>query len=145
MKNTTLPLLALFLIALSSCKKDPPPINLERFQVMWYDDDNSKTQNVKDALGFDIQITTTEPDPDDQFITEWEFSYSVNNKFAGILEGDEGLHSNSIVFEGEVHIENLPLPGPGNLEEGDVVEFRLWCIDNYGTQEEQFHRFVIEE
>jgi hypothetical protein len=145
MKNIILLLPALMLVVLSSCEKDPPPLDLERFDVRWYDDDGSETQNIEDALGFDIVINTTDPDPDDQFITEWEFSYTVNNQFGGILQGDEGIHSNTLSFRADVLMNNLPNPGPGILEEGDVVEFRLWCIDNFGTEIQQFHRFVLEE
>ena len=44
----------------------------------------------------------------------------------------------------EVEIDNLVLPGPGQLQAGDVIEFRLWAIDNCGTVLEQFHRYVLE-
>jgi hypothetical protein len=145
MKKTILPLLALALFSLASCEKDPPPLDLERFDVRWYDDDNSGTQTIDDALGFDLVVNTTDNDASDQYITEWEFSYSVNGHFAGVLQSDESTHTNSLTFEGEVFIGNLSLPGPGTLGKGDVVEFRLWCIDNYGTQLEQLHRFVVEE
>jgi hypothetical protein len=145
MKKTILPLLALTLIVLSSCEKDPPPLDLERFDVRWYDDDNSATQTLGDALGFDIVVNTTDPDPDDQFITEWEFSYSVNNQYAGLLQSAENVRTNSLFLTADVYLDNLALPGPGTLEKGDVVEFRLWCSDNFGTQIEQFHRFVLEE
>ncbi len=145
MKKTIIPLLALALLSLTACEKDPPPLDLERFDVRWYDDDNSGTQTINDALGFDIKINTTDSDPDDQFIREWEFSYFVNDNFGGLLHGDENTHINSLMFEGDVYIGNLSLPGPGSLKKGDVVEFRLWCIDNFGTQMEQFHRFVLEQ
>jgi len=145
MKKTIIPLLALALLSLTACEKDPPPLDLERFDVRWYDDDNSGTQTIDDALGFDLIVNTTDNDATDQYITEWEFSYSVNGNFAGVLQSDENTHTNSLAFEGEVFIGNLSLPGPGTLDEGDVIEFRLWCIDNYGTQLEQLHRFVLEE
>jgi hypothetical protein len=145
MKQTILPLLAFVTFALTSCERDPLPLDLAQFDVRWYDDDGTSTQTLGDALVFDIIVNTTDNDPDDQFITEWEFSYTVNNKFGGILQGDENTRTNSLTFEGEVFIQNLTLPGPGSLEDGDVVEFRLWCIDNCGTQVEQFHRYVIEE
>lgn len=145
MKNPIFLLLTLALISLTACEKDPPPLELERFDVRWYDDDNSGTQTVDDALSFDINVNTTDPDPDDQFITEWEFSYFVNDEFGGILQGAENVSINSLLFDGEIYIANLSMPGPGILNKGDVVEFRLWCIDNYGTQVEQFHRYVIEE
>jgi hypothetical protein len=145
MKKTIIPLLALALLTLASCEKDPPPLDLERFDVRWYDDDNSGSQTAGDALAFDIQVNTTDSDAEDQYITEWEFSYSVNDHFAGILQGDENTHTNSLLFDGEVFINNLDLPGPGTLAKGDVVEFRLWCRDNYGTEVEQFHRYVLEQ
>ena len=110
----------------------------------WFDDDNSGTQTPGDALQFLISISTTDPDAGDQFITEWEFSYTVNDVFGGILQGDEGIRSNTVNLDAEVAIDNLNAPGPGQFEPGDVIEFRLWAIDNYGTQVEQYHRFVLE-
>lgn len=145
MKNKFLPLLALAILALAACKKDPLPLDLEKFDVRWYDDDNSGTQTVGDALGFEIIVNTTDSDPDDQYITEWDFSYFVNDNFAGVLQGAENTHTNTLQFNGEIYIDNLSLPGPGVLGKGDVVEFRLWCIDNFGTQVEQFYRFVLED
>lgn len=145
MKKTIIPLLALVLISLTACEKDPPPLDLQRFDVRWFDDDNSGTQTAGDALAFDINVNTTDSDPDDQYITEWEFSYTVNGHFGGILEGAENTRTNSLFFDGEIFLDNLDLPGPGSLGKGDVVEFRLWCIDNYGTQLEQFHRYVLED
>lgn len=145
MKNLILPLLAIALFTFASCDKDPLPLDLEKFDVRWYDDDNSGTQTAGDALVFETKINTTDPDPDDQYITEWDFSYFVNDNFAGVLQGDENTRTNSLQFNGEIFIGNLNLPGPGVLEKGDVIEFRLWCIDNFGTQVEQFHRFVLEE
>ena len=145
MKQIFLSALLLTTLLFTGCDEDPNPLSLDTFDVRWYDDDNSGTQTINDALGFDIKINTTDSDPDDQFITEWEFSYFVNDNFGGLLQGDENTHINSLMFEGDVYIGNLSLPGPGSLKKGDVVEFRLWCIDNYGTQMEQFHRFVLEQ
>jgi hypothetical protein len=145
MKNKILPLLALSLLTLASCEKDPPPLELERFDVRWYDDDNTFNQSIGDALTFDITVNTTDNDPDDQFIREWEFSYTVNGQFAGILQGDENMRSNTLHFDGEIFIKNLTLPGPGTFKKGDAIEFRLWCIDNFGTQVQQYHRFVLEQ
>ena len=71
--------------------------------------------------------------------------YGLKDHFAGILQGDDNMRSNTLHFEGEVFLDNLSLPGPGALKKGDVLEFRLWCIDNYGTQVEQFHRYVLEQ
>lgn len=145
MKNPIFLLLSLALLSLSACKKDPPPLELERFDVRWYDDDNSGTQTLGDALAFDFAVNTTDSDPDDQYIVEWDVSYFVNDNFSGILQGKENTSINTLLFTAEVQIGNLPLPGPGTLEKGDAIEFRLWCIDNYGTQVEQSHRYVIEE
>ena len=145
MKNSIFLLLALALISLSACESDPPPLDLDRFDVRWYDDDNSGTQTLGDALAFDIAVNTTDSDPDDQYMTEWDFSYFVNDQFGGVIQGDEQVSINTLLFDGEVRISQLNLPGPGTLGKGDVIEFRLWCIDNYGTEVEQYHRFVIEE
>lgn len=142
-KSVFLFLLSTILIA-SACERDPYPLNLDRFDVRWFDDDHSGTQTPGDALEFLISVSTTDPDAGDQFITEWEFSYTVNGAFGGILRGDEGIRSNTVSLEAEVFIGKLALPGPGTLHPGDVVEFRFWAYDNYGVQVEQFHRFVLE-
>ena len=142
-KSIFLFLLTTILIA-TGCERDPYPLSLDRFDVHWFDDDNSGTQTPGDALQFLISISTTDPDAGDQFITEWEFSYTVNDVFGGILQGDEGIRSNTVTLDAEVAIDNLNAPGPGQFEPGDVIEFRLWAIDNYGTQVEQYHRFVLE-
>jgi len=146
MKKTIFPLLALAtLLAFSSCDQDPYPLDLHTFDVRWYDDDHSGTQTVGDVLTFGVQINSTDPDSDDQFITEWDFSYFVNNNFGGILRGDDYIQTNSLFFDAEILIDQLALPGPGGLEQGDVIEFRLWARDNHGTELERIHRFVIEE
>jgi hypothetical protein len=136
-------LLALFLFA--GCEDDPFPLELAVFDVRWYDDDLSGTQTLGDALTFGVQINTTDPDSDDQFITEWDFSYFVNNNFGGILQGDDFIQTNSISFDAEIFLNNLALPGPGGLTQGDVIEFRLWARDNHGTELERVHRYVLEE
>ena len=136
-------LLSAFLLA-TGCERDPYPLSLDRFDVRWFDDDQSGTKTPGDALQFLISISTTDPDAEDQFITEWEFSYTVNNSFGGILQGDEGIRSNTVNLDAEVAIDLLNAPGPGQFEPGDVIEFRIWAIDNYGTQLEQYHRFVLE-
>jgi len=146
MKNTTIFLLAVAgLLLFSSCDEDPYPLELQTFDVRWFDDDNSGTQTVGDALTFGVQINSTDLDSDDQFITEWDFSYFVNDNFGGILRGDDFIETNSLYFDAEVFIANLALPGPGGLVQGDVVEFRLWARDNRGTELERIHRYVIEE
>lgn len=144
MKKTIFLLPVLALISLTACKKDPPPLDLERFDVRWYDDDNTGTQTLGDALAFDIKVNSTSNDADYQYITQWEFSYYVNGNFGGILQSDEHANTNTLLFDAEIIIENLALPGPGILGPGDVVEFRLWCRDNHGTELEQRHRYVLE-
>lgn len=138
-------MLFIAILGFTSCDDDPMPLELETFDVRWEDDDQSGTQTVEDALIFSIRINTTDPDPDDQFITEWDFSYFVNENFGGILRGDEYTETNSLFFDAEVVIGNLLVPGAGALKEGDVVEFRLWARDNHGTELERRHRYVIEE
>ncbi|MCC6279829.1 MAG: hypothetical protein IT262_04465 [Saprospiraceae bacterium] len=144
MKQIFLPALLLTVLLFTGCDQDPNPLSLDTFDVRWYDDDNSGTQTAGDALTFDIYVSTTDNDPDDQVIEEWEFSYTVNGQFAGVLLGDENARSNSISADIEVVIDNLVLPGPGQLQAGDVIEFRLWAIDNCRTELEQFHRYVLE-
>lgn len=144
MKTTTFLFLLTAALLATSCERDPYPLSLDRFDVRWFDDDQSGTQTPGDALQFLVQISTTDPDADDQYITEWEFSYAVNGAFGGILQGDENNRSNTVNLDAEVFIDNLWVPGPGQLQPGDVIEFRLWAIDNWGTQLEQTHRYVLE-
>jgi hypothetical protein len=138
-----LPALAL-LLSLSACDDDPNPLVLRTFDVRWYDDDKTGTQTLGDALTFDIEISTTDDDPDDQFITEWNFSYNINGKFTETLQGDDD-NSNTVGFNAEVFIDRLRTPGNEKLTKGDVVEFRIWAIDNDGTEVEQYHRYILEE
>ncbi|HOY07729.1 MAG TPA: hypothetical protein PLO67_20105 [Saprospiraceae bacterium] len=145
MKNAfLLPALLLSALFFTGCDKDPDPLSLDTFDVRWYDDDQTGTQTPGDVLSFDITISTTDNDPDDQVIREWEFSYTVNGQFAGVLIGDENADTNTVGANIDVEIGNLLLPGPGQLHPGDVIEFRLWAIDNHGTELEQFHRYVLE-
>ncbi len=143
MKNTFFLLVLCLQCVTTGCEKDPYALDLDRFDVRWFDDDHSGTQTPGDALQFLVQINTT--DPDDQFITEWEFSYTVNGHFVGILQGDERTNSNGVTLDAEVLIDELALPGSGTLQPGDVVEFRVWATDNHGIEVEQFHRFVLED
>ncbi len=144
MNKTILSLLLGISLFLGACDRDPYPLSLDRFDVRWFDDDNSGTQTPGDALQFLVSVSTTDPDAEDQFVTEWEFTYEVNGLFGGILQGAEGIRSNTVTLDAEVGIGNLFYPGPGQFKPGDVVEFRFWAIDNYGLQIEQFHRFVLE-
>lgn len=145
MKNFFFLILAGLLFLTTSCEKDPYSLDLDRFDVRWFDDDHTGTQTAGDALEFAVQINTTDPDHDDQYITEWEFSYRVNGHFAGVLQGDENANSNGVTLDAEVFIDELTLPGPGTLQPGDVIEFRVWAIDNHGLELEQFHRYVLED
>lgn len=144
MKNKLfLVLFALILVA-PACDRDPYDLDLERFDVRWFDEDNSGTQTPADILRFGIHVNTTAADPDNQYITEWEFSYSVNGTFGNVLDGDAGISSNSITFNADIAVKNLWLPFSGGLLPGDVVAFHLWVKDNYGTQVEQEYRYVLE-
>ncbi len=144
MKNFLFLFLPFVLLLATSCEKDPYALSLDTFDVRWFDDDHSGSQTLGDALQFGIHVTTTDSDEDDQYITEWEFSYTVNGHFADVLNGDENIRSNSLHFDAEVFIDQLTFPGAGTLQPGDVIEFRMWAIDNRLTELEQFHRFVLE-
>lgn len=145
MKNKILLCLAIATLFISSCQDDPYPLELQTFDVRWFDDDLSGSQTVGDALTFGVQINSTDPDSDDQFVTEWDFTYYVNGTYGGLLRGDDYIQTNSLFFDAEIFIDNLALPGPGGLAKGDVVEFRVWARDNHGTELEQTHRYVIEQ
>lgn len=142
-KLLLLPLLSLLFLS-TGCDDDPFPLEVERFDVFWFDGDNSGTRTPNDELDFDVRINTTDPDADDQFITEWEFSYTANGQFVSVLQADQGLSSNSLNFNGTVAIKNLALPWSGGLQPGDRLEFRFWAIDNRGTVVERFYLFRLE-
>ena len=145
MKIRNLLLLAIAILSFTACEEDPYPLDLQTFDVRWFDDDFSKTQTIGDALTFGVQVNSTDPNSDDQFITEWDFTYYVNGVYGGLLRGDDHIQTNSLFFDAEILIDQLALPGPGGLGQGDVVEFRLWARDNHGTELEHTHRYVIEE
>ena len=144
MKKTIILLLSAIALLAPSCDRDPYDLELERFDVRWFDEDNSGTNTPADILRFAIRVNSTSSDPDVQYVTEWEFSYSVNGSFGDVLEGDADIASNSVTFNADIAIKNLWLPFPGGLLPGDVVAFRLWAVDNYGTRVEQEYRFVLE-
>ncbi|MFN0015973.1 MAG: hypothetical protein ACKVU2_15625 [Saprospiraceae bacterium] len=144
MKKTAFFLFLSLALFAPSCDREPYLLSLERFDVRWFDEDNSGTQTPADVLLFDLRVSSTASDPDCQYVTEWEFSYSVNGKFGDVLDSDSGLRSNTINFNGEALIKNLWLPFPGGLMPGDVVAFRLWARDNFGEQVEQEYRYVLE-
>jgi len=144
MKQILLSILAAIALFASSCDRDPYDLDLERFDVRWFDQDTSGTHTPADLLRFAIHVNTTSSDPDVQYITDWEFSYSVNGTFGNVLDGDTGANSNSITFNADIAVKNLWLPFSGGLLPGDVVAFHLWVKDNYGTQVEQEYRYVLE-
>lgn len=137
-------LLAASALFQTGCDDDPYPLEVERFDTYWYDGDKSGTRTPNDEIDFDVQINTTAPDPDDQYIREWEFSYSVNGKFVGVLQSDSGIHTNGLTFNGTAAINNLPLPFSGGLAPGDRFEFRFWAVDNRGTEVERYYVFELE-
>ncbi len=149
MKKTSFLLLAIAALlsftACKSCKDDPFPLDLHTFDVRWFDDDNSGTQTAGDALTFGVEINSTDPDSDSQYVTDWEFTYYVNGNYGGLLRGDDHIETNSLYFDAEIIIGNLALPGIPFLEKGDVVEFRIWARDNHGTELEHTHRYIIED
>jgi len=146
--KTTNVLLALLSIpaffTTTGCDDDPYPLEIERFEVNWFDIDHSGNRTPNDELDFTVQVNTTDPDAGDQYITEWEFSYRVNGQFVGVLQSDTGTHTNGLSFNGTAAIKNLPLPFSGGLLPGDQIEFRFWAADNHGTSVEQFYLYELE-
>ena len=144
MKTKSIFLLLALALLNTGCEDDPYPLELVRFDTFWIDIDNSGTRTPADEIDFDIRIETTAPDNDDQFITEWDFSYRVNGTFVGVLQSDSGLHSNGLGFNGTASIKNLPLPFSGGLQPGDQFEFRFYAVDNRGTYVERYYTFTLE-
>ena len=137
-------LAALALVPLvTGCDRDPYPLEVARFDIFWFDGDNSGTRTPNDELDFDARINTTDPEADDQYITQWEFSYTANGQFVAVLQSDQGLTTNSLNFSGTVVIKNLALPWSGGLLPGDQLEFRFWAVDNHGTEVERYHLFTL--
>ncbi len=130
------------LLSLASCQRDPYPLELGRFEVNWYDLDLSNTQSLADEFRFNILVNITDPEADEQFITQWEFAYFVNGAFAGVLLSDYDANANSITAN--LDITPKYLKGPEPLQPGDVLEFRLWAIDNHGTELEEFHTVTLQ-
>lgn len=145
MKNLLFLLLPALALLTASCERDPDPLNLDRFDVQWFDDDQSGTRTAADALRFEIEASTSNGDADEQYFTEWEFTYSVNGIFGGTLLGDNSS-PNTITANLDITLDNLALPaGLGSLQQGDQLEFRLWARDNHGTELEKTYQFEIEE
>lgn len=137
-------MLAAGLLVTTGCERERFPLELEHFDVYWYDLDRDGHRTPADEVEFDITANTTDPDPDEQFIVEWELTYEVNGRFGGILQGDEGIRSNSVNISAVIGIEFLNYPGPGQFAPGDRIVFRFWAVDNRGTQMERSYSFVLE-
>ena len=144
MKNKLLPGLLLLTLLATGCDRDPFPLDVERFDVYWYDGDKSGTRTPKDELDFDVRVNTTDPDSEDQYITDWELSYTANGKYVSVLQSDHGIHTNSLTFKGTVAIWNLALPWSGGLRPGDQIEFEFRATDNHGTQETRYYLYTLE-
>lgn len=144
MKNILFAALLAVVFLSTGCEKDPYPLELRHFDIFWFDADQSGTHTPIDEIDFDVQAVTTDPNPEDQYITDWEFSYTANGQFVGVLQSDIGLHTNELNFTATVAIDNLPLPWAGGLLPGDKIEFRFWATDNHGTEIERFYLFELE-
>ena len=131
-------------LLLSSCEPDPFPLELTRFDVTWFDVDESGNQTLDDRIHFDVLVSITDPESDEQFITQWEFAYFVNGSFGGVLLGDDRTNANSVTAQLDVTPRYLQGPGQTVIKPGDIIEFRLWAIDNHGTQLEQFHTIALQ-
>ncbi|MEZ4918143.1 MAG: hypothetical protein R2792_03465 [Saprospiraceae bacterium] len=144
MKTWKLLSFAAFILFMSSCEQDPYPLEVEYFDKYWIDLDGSNSHTPFDEIEFDIRINTTDPDPEDQFITEWELSYFVNDTYGGLLDGAENIGTNTLNVNAVIGIEFLNFPGPGTFQPGDRIEFRFWAIDNHGTQVERYYDYFLE-
>lgn len=132
------------LVFVAACTVESPSLDLNTYDIVWTDADSSGTNTTADYLRFRITLSASEPHLDDQFINEYEFSYTVNNLFGGILRQEKGLLVGSISIDETVLIETLTKPGGGAFVPGDRIQFRFWGIDNHATQVERNHAFVIE-
>ena len=144
MKTIKLLLAGLIVFSLAACDRDPFPLQFGYFDPVWVDIDNSNSHTPNDEVELYIQVNTTDPDPDDQFIREWELSYFVNDNYAGLIDGDENILTNTLNIEAIIGIYNLNFPGPGTFQPGDVISFRFWAVDNWGTQIEEYYDFILE-
>ncbi len=132
------------LITFTRCTVESPPLDLTQYDVTWTDTDSSGTNTVPDYLRFKITLSTSESHLDDQFINEYEFSYTVNNLFGGIIRQEKGLLVGSVSLDETVLIDELTKSGGGDFVPGDRIQFRFWGIDNHATQVERNHNFVVE-
>lgn len=130
------------LLSFAACRREPPPLDLTRFDVAWLDLDHSGTRTLDDELDVDILINVTDRDPDDQFIEQWEFSCFVNGAFVGVLLGDTNADANSVTANLEIVPRFLETPQP--LKPGDLIEFRLFAVDNFGTELSAGYSFRLE-
>lgn len=129
---------------LPGCDDDPFPLELTRFDAYWVDLDGSGTRTPNDRIDFDIRAATTDPNTDDQFITDFEFSYRVNGDFVGVIQSDTRMETNELNVDISALIKNLQLPFTGGLRPGDEFEFRFWAVDNHGTTIERYYTFRLE-
>ena len=128
----------------AACTVESPPLDLNTYDIVWNDADSSGTNTTADYLRFNIILSASEPHLDDQFINEYEFSYTVNNLFGGFIRQEKGLLVGSVNLDETVLIENLTKPGGGDFVPGDRIRFRFWGIDNHATQVERNHTFAVE-
>ena len=112
MKTIKFLLAGLIVFSLAACDRDPFPLQFGYFDPVWVDIDNSNSHTPNDEVELYIQVNTTDPDPDDQFIREWELSYFVNDNYAGLIDGDENILTNTLNIEAIIGIYNLNFPGP---------------------------------
>lgn len=144
MKNVLLLFAAAATILGSGCATDNYPLDVEQYDVRWTDHDGSGSRTPADALEFVIRVNTTDPEPDNQYITQWALSYQVNGAFGGTLQSDDGIRSNSLNVDAIVGIGLLPFPGGGEYLPGDRIEFRFYAIDNWGEEVERNYTFTLE-
>lgn len=143
MKNKTgLPAL-LALLSLTACERDPFPLDLTRYEVFWNDLDASGDRSLDDEVLFNITVNTTAADPDVQYITQWELSYTVNGAFGGVLLNNHHENGNTINVNANVALWELDMPGPDDLQPGDALEFHFWVIDNQGVELTEHYAFPL--
>ncbi|MCC6411129.1 MAG: hypothetical protein IT270_05700 [Saprospiraceae bacterium] len=134
----------LLLFIFTQCTVESPPLDLNTYDIVWTDADSSGTNTTADYLRFNIALSASEPHLDDQYINEYEFSYTVNSLFGGFIRQEKGLLVGSVSIDEVVVIEALTNPGGGEFMPGDRIQFRFWGIDNHATQVERNHTFVVE-
>ena len=132
------------LFVFTGCDRDPYPLSFEYFDVNWRDLNRDGKRNFGDEFYIDVRVNTNDPDPDDQYITQYELTYAVNGRDAGVLDSREDIRSNSLGLEFDVAVKYLTAPGLKELKRGDEIEFRFWAADNCDTWVEDYYSFEIE-